>query len=150
MSLNISIIDLIFGIAARAMRAEELLESARGQTEALREHYFQTERQRVERIAELETELAAAREAARSLRALALLQSPGSLAELPSYCERLPDDELGPVVRTLTYPKTRIEINDPHGAELYITQEDADTITLNLSVLRAYLALVPVRGDSPA
>jgi type II secretory pathway pseudopilin PulG len=206
-------IDLVFGIVKRTVRAEELLESARGQTEALREHYFQTECQRVARIKELETALAAANAQIEQLRKAGasdlrigdtveivanwpndppigyrgeiVALDPGDdgnvhilypaspsgkycmlrrevkrvaspqqaskpLAVLPSYCERLPDDELGPVVRTLTYPKTRIEINDPHGAELCITQEDEGTFTLDIPALRAYLALIPVRGDSPA
>jgi hypothetical protein len=234
-------IDLVFGIVKRAARAEELLESVRGQCENLREHFFQTDRRRIARIEELETELAAAHEAAdhdlrlRALAAELLPDTPGAsldtliqaarnlhaqaqttsgplcvgdtveivsrqpgdpeigyrakvdrvdrdgdvyfndaagrrrvmyarevrrvsppqqvskpLAVLPEYCERLPDDELGPIVRTLTYPKTRIEINDPYGAELCVTQEDAGTITLDIAVLRAYLTLVPVRGDSPA
>jgi hypothetical protein len=154
MSLQVSIIDLIFGIAARAMRAEELLESARGQCERFRGEAFnltqELGRARAQ-VTAVESALITSRELAAAYRKKVSPSQQASTppAALPEYCERLPDDELGPVVRINTEPVTVIEINDPQGDAIIVAQDD-EYFTLDIPALRAFLALVPDRGDSPA
>jgi hypothetical protein len=242
MTLQVSIIDLVFSISARAMRAEELLESARGQVERFRAESFQYSQQLRDaqgRAEDAERALVTSRELTDAYRKevsdlraqIALLQTSGPICAgdtveivarqpgdpeigsrfevlcvdsngdvyfndatghrrmmyaremrrvpprghdfahaidptisplppgkpatvapipaLPEYCERLPDDALGPVVKLSTYPNTVLEINNPEGDEILVTQND-EYFTLDIPALRAYLNLVPDRGDSPA
>jgi hypothetical protein len=120
MPLQVSIIDLVFSISARAMRAEELLESARGQVERFRNECFR-----------LEAEL-------RGCRPLCLV---------PVTCSRLPDDDYGPRLNVYTYTRqTTLDVelsrNDRAGLEIYAEQK-GHGITIPVAAMRAYLDLSP-------